>query len=203
MRRLVYFIHVDMNNMYGFKGEVTQKYSASLFPYFTELFNALPLGYIIQDAVFVCHGGLGEGMKMSDLKDIKRFNQPKDTNMVSLLWSDPADAMGATPSKRGAGIGFGEDITSAFLKTHGLSLLIRSHEMKEAGYEIVHDGQCITVFSAPNYCDQMGNKGAVVQFSHEQRDGFGKYNGLYGWIEQFEAVAHPNVKAMAYAPQFQ
>ena len=24
--------------------------------------------------------------------------------------------------------------------------------------------QCITVFSAPNYCDQMGNKGAAIHF---------------------------------------
>ena len=30
--------------------------------------------------------------------------------------------------------------------------------MKENGYEVEHNGQLITVFSAPNYCDQMGNK---------------------------------------------
>ncbi len=27
--------------------------------------------------------------------------------------------------------------------------------MKEEGYQVEHDGYCITVFSAPNYCDQM------------------------------------------------
>jgi hypothetical protein len=30
------------------------------------------------------------------------------------------------------------------------------------GYAIEHDGLCITVFSAPNYVDQVGNKGAFV-----------------------------------------
>ena len=27
---------------------------------------------------------------------------------------------------------------------------------------MTHDGKCITVFSAPNYCDTMGNKGAFI-----------------------------------------
>ena len=45
-----------------------------------------------------------------------------------------------------------------------LELLVRSHEMKEEGYEIEADGRVITVFSAPNYCDQMNNKGAYIIF---------------------------------------
>ena len=34
-------------------------------------------------------------------------------------------------------------------------------QVKDQGYEVCHDGNCITVFSAPNYCDQMGNKGEL------------------------------------------
>jgi hypothetical protein len=30
------------------------------------------------------------------------------------------------------------------------------------GYAVEHDGLCTTVFSAPNYVDQVGNKGAFV-----------------------------------------
>ena len=29
--------------------------------------------------------------------------------------------------------------------------IIRSHEVKDNGYEVNHNGKCITVFSAPNY----------------------------------------------------
>jgi len=36
--------------------------------------------------------------------------------------------------------------------------------MKEEGYEVEADGRVITVFSAPNYCDQMNNKGAYIIF---------------------------------------
>ena len=43
-------------------------------------------------------------------------------------------------------------------------MLIRSHEMKEEGYEVEADGRVITIFSAPNYCDQMKNKGAIIKF---------------------------------------
>jgi hypothetical protein len=38
-------------------------------------------------------------------------------------------------------------------------------QVKEEGYEVAHDGLLVTVFSAPNYCDQMGNKGAFVRFN--------------------------------------
>jgi hypothetical protein len=38
-------------------------------------------------------------------------------------------------------------------------------KVKEEGYEVAHDGHLVTVFSAPNYCDQMGNKGAFVRFN--------------------------------------
>ena len=29
--------------------------------------------------------------------------------------------------------------------------VVRSHEVKDEGYEVHHNGKCITVFSAPNY----------------------------------------------------
>lgn len=44
-------------------------------------------------------------------------------------------------------------------------MVVRSHEVKDNGYEEDHEGQLVTVFSAPNYCDQMGNKGAFIKFT--------------------------------------
>ena len=52
--------------------------------------------------------------------------------MCELLWSDPAPEAGRTPSKRGVGVAFGEDVTRAFLEHNDLDLLVRSHEVRPA-----------------------------------------------------------------------
>ncbi|KAJ8977638.1 hypothetical protein NQ317_003616, partial [Molorchus minor] len=75
--------------------------------------------------------------------------------MCELLWSDPQPQIGRAPSKRGVGCQFGPDVTTKFLELNKLDYVIRSHEVKNDGYEIAHDGKCITV-------DTMGNKGAFI-----------------------------------------
>jgi serine/threonine-protein phosphatase 5 len=100
--------------------------------------------------------------------------------------------MGRSASKRGTGTQFGPDVTANFLETNGLELLIRSHEVKENGYEVMHDGKCITIFSAPNYCDQIGNKGAFITLKED----------LVPKFTEFAAVPHPQIKPMAYAAGF-
>jgi hypothetical protein len=78
--------------------------------------------------------------------------------MCELLWSDPQAHNGRAPSKRGVGLSFGPDVTSRFLKHNNLELIVRSHEVKEEGYELQPDGQLVTIFSAPNYCDRYGTR---------------------------------------------
>ena len=56
---------------------------------------------------------------------------PEDGLMCELLWSDPADSPGRSPSKRGVGVGFGPDVTKRFLNDNGLQLLVRSHEVRQ------------------------------------------------------------------------
>lgn len=68
-----------------------------------------------------------------------------------MLWSDPQNAPGRSPSKRGIGLQFGPDVTKKFCEENHLKAVIRSHEVRDEGYQVEHDGKCITVFSAPNY----------------------------------------------------
>lgn len=95
-------------------------------------------------------------MTLDKIRETDRNRQPPDEGiMTELLWSDPMAPLGRAPSKRGVGVQFGPDITEAFCKLNGLDYIVRSHEVKADGYEEAHGGRCITVFSAPNYCDQV------------------------------------------------
>ncbi|XP_027932388.1 serine/threonine-protein phosphatase 5 isoform X3 [Vigna unguiculata] len=186
----------SMNKIYGFEGEVRSKLNDTFVELFAEVFCFLPLAHVINEKVFVVHGGLFsvDGVKLSDIRSINRFCEPPEEGlMCEVLWSDPQPLPGRGPSKRGVGLSFGPDVTEAFLKENNLDLVVRSHEVKDEGYEIEHDGKLITVFSAPNYCDQMGNKGAFIRF--EAPD-------LKPNIVTFSAVPHPDVKPMAYANNF-
>lgn len=107
-------------------------------------------------------------------------------------------------------MGFGGDITRRFLEDNSLTGVIRSHEVRQGGYSIEHGGQCITVFSAPNYVglqiirhclyvaeltdvfffvqvDQVGNLAGVVRI-----DDCGALS-----FTTFSAQPHPDIKPMA------
>ncbi|KAL5731833.1 protein-serine/threonine phosphatase [Ranunculus cassubicifolius] len=186
----------NMNKIYGFEGEVKSKLSDTFVELFAEVFCCLPLAHVLNGKVFVVHGGLfsTDGVKLSDIRAIDRFCEPPEEGlMCELLWSDPQSLPGRGPSKRGVGLAFGEDVTRKFLQDNNLDLVVRSHEVKDEGYEVEHNGKLITVFSAPNYCDQMGNKGAFIKFHAPDM----KPN-----LVTFTAVPHPDVKPMAYANNF-
>ncbi|KAL8446170.1 hypothetical protein Emed_005125 [Eimeria media] len=136
----------EMNAMYGFKGEMLAKYDERLYQIFSEAFRLLPLAFVINDKAFVVHGGLSrlKDVTLDDIRKIDRNKEPgSDVLMTDLLWSDPSPLPGLTPSKRGVACQFGADITEAFLKTNNLSFVIRSHEMKEEGYEVEHNGKLV------------------------------------------------------------
>ncbi|KAF2397036.1 serine/threonine-protein phosphatase PP2A catalytic subunit [Trichodelitschia bisporula] len=184
----------DMNRMYGFEGECKHKYSERVFKVFSESFSALPLATLIGEKYLVLHGGLFSDDDIS-LDDIRKLNRHKQRQpgqsglMMEMLWTDPQKEPGRGPSKRGVGMQFGPDVTKRFCERNGLEAVIRSHEVRMEGYEVEHDGRCITVFSAPRYCDSTENKGAYINVGSDYKLDFHK----------FEAVPHPPIKPMAYA----
>ncbi|CAE7185199.1 Ppp5c [Symbiodinium microadriaticum] len=115
---------------------------------------------------------------MEITRSLEERKMHKDYDLMSdLMWADPRDIEGVSTGDRGqelklgpTTIVFGEDVTQRFLERNSLSFMIRSHEVKEQGYEWQHGKRCLTVFSAPRYCDFGDNKGAVVRL-HAQESG--------------------------------
>ncbi|KAF3935689.1 hypothetical protein ABW19_dt0207594 [Dactylella cylindrospora] len=184
----------QMNKVYGFEGECKAKYTERVYKLFSESFSALPLAHLIGSKYLVLHGGLfsDDTVTLDDIRKLDRHSQRQPGNeglMMEMLWTDPQPEVGRGPSKRGIGLQFGPDVTKRFCERNGLEAVIRSHEVRMGGFEREHDGRCITVFSAPNYCDSTGNKGAYINVGSDYRLEF----------VTFEAVEHPNIKPMAYA----
>ncbi|GMI57484.1 hypothetical protein ScalyP_jg10520 [Parmales sp. scaly parma] len=51
---------------------------------------------------------------------------------------------------------------SQFLQRHDLDLICRAHQVVEDGYEFFARRQLVTLFSAPNYCGEFDNAGAMM-----------------------------------------
>lgn len=187
----------DMNQVYGFQGEVKAKYTDRLFRCFSESFNCLPYSTLIGHQYLVMHGGLfsSDDVTLDDIRNIDRFKHrqpPKEGLEMELLWTDPQPAEGRSPSKRGIGLQFGPDVTKKFCEKNDLKMIIRSHEVRIGGYEIEHEGKLATVFSAPHYCDSETNLGAVMNVT------FGSDLKYHEEFDTFEAVPHPDIPPMAY-----
>ncbi|CAF0748776.1 unnamed protein product [Adineta ricciae] len=180
---------------YGFQNEVHQKYGkrkGHLLDLFKDIFSWLPL-YSYVDAgkakLIVVHGGISDRINLKKINSAtrnryisievppesknggKRLTEEEDQEyrqIQDLFWSDP-DPHGRSGCRkndaRKMACFFGPDITDQFLKRYNLAMLIRSHQVKQEGYEFTHDGKVLTVFSASNYCGG-SNWGAIIRWDY-------------------------------------
>eukprot|EP00915_Cephaloidophora_sp_WS-2016_P007797 GHVH01010789.1.p1 GENE.GHVH01010789.1~~GHVH01010789.1.p1 ORF type:complete len:319 (+),score=53.04 GHVH01010789.1:547-1503(+) len=155
----------SINRIYGFYDECKRRYSIKLWKAFTDVFNCLPVAAIIDEKLFCMHGGLSPDL--TDLIQIKRIQRPTDIPdtglLCDLLWSDPEESIqGWMENDRGVAYCFGEDVVKAFLTKHDLDLICRAHQVIEDGYQFFAKRQLVTLFSAPNYCGEFDNAGAMM-----------------------------------------
>lgn len=122
-------------------------------------------GQIIDEKIFCTHGGLSP--EHASMEQIRRIMRPTDVPdqglLCDLLWSDPdRDIRGWGENDRGVSFTFGADIVTRFLNRFDLDLVCRAHQVVEDGYEFFGDRRLVTIFSAPNYCGEFNNAGAMM-----------------------------------------
>lgn len=155
----------SINRIYGFYDECKRRYSIKLWKTFTDTFNCLPVAAIVDEKIFCIHGGLSPELHtMDQIRKIIRPSDVPDNGLIcDLLWSDPDEATtGWGENDRGVSFTFGADIVEKFLRKHDLDLICRAHQVVEDGYQFFAKRQLITIFSAPNYCGEFDNSGAMM-----------------------------------------
>jgi len=177
------------------KEECLVKYDVQIYEAMCDSFNTLPLAAIMNEQFFCVHGGLSPDVRtIADIQALDRFMEPPQFGpMCDLLWADPLEDYNDDPDAeyypndaRGCSFAFGFRAACRFLDENDLLCIIRAHEAQDLGYKMYrkHDENqfptLITLFSAPNYLDAYGNKGAVMRYENTVMN-----------IRQFQHSPHP------------
>lgn len=165
----------NITKIYGFYDECKRRLplisgSHKLWKNFIDVFNTLPIAATINDKIFCIHGGLSPDL--NDLKQIENIKRPTDIPdkglLADLLWSDPDPLMKTfsisnwPKNDRGVSYCFGKKHVDYFLSKFNMDLIVRGHMVVEDGYEFFNRRKFVTIFSAPNYCGEFNNYGAIM-----------------------------------------
>lgn len=129
---------------------------------------------------------------MNQIKSIQRPTDiPEEGLLADLLWSDPKVSPSTekappspsssdnssppyssfltahgngdwTENDRGVSYCFSRRVVARFCQRFDLDLIARGHMVVEEGYEFYAKRKLVTVFTAPNYCGEFDNWGAVM-----------------------------------------
>jgi serine/threonine-protein phosphatase PP1 catalytic subunit len=141
------------------------RYTAKLWKAFVDCFNCMPVAALVEDKILCMHGGLSPDLTCTEqINSIIRPTDVPDIGLLcDLLWADPdTNVKGWGESERGVSFVFGGDVVTNFLKKNDLDLICRAHQVVEDGYEFFNKRQLVTIFSAPNYCGEFNNSGAMM-----------------------------------------
>ncbi|KAK9473916.1 Metallo-dependent phosphatase-like protein [Dipodascopsis tothii] len=154
----------NVTRVYGFYDECKRRCNIKVWKSFIDTFDTLPI------SSFCVHGGLSPALNhMDEIRNIQRPTDVPDYGLLNdLLWSDPADTHNEwEDNERGVSYCFGKTAINKFLAKFEFDLVCRAHMVVEDGYEFFNERSLVTVFSAPNYCGEFDNWGAVMSVSEE------------------------------------
>jgi serine/threonine-protein phosphatase PP1 catalytic subunit len=178
---------LEMVKLYGFSEECEERYPGTdVLDRFVQVFDCLPFAAVIGQRIFCVHGGLGPKLTDGSISMIENVKRPielpddpmlagENAFLVDVVWSDPdPEIQGYKESDRGAGYMFGKDVVKKFLEDNDFDLLCRAHQCVPRGFDFPFgdDQSTLTVFSAPNYPVNEGNRGAMLKVDSELRCSF-------------------------------
>ncbi|CAI5760585.1 unnamed protein product [Candida verbasci] len=161
----------NITKIYGFYDECKRRLNNNkIWKNFVDVFNTLPIAATINDKIFCVHGGLSPDLNnFEQIENIKRPTDVPDKGLLAdLLWSDPDPSVknfslsNWPKNDRGVSFCFGRKHVEYFCSKFKLDLIVRGHMVVEDGYEFFSKRKLVTVFSAPNYCGEFNNFGAVM-----------------------------------------
>ncbi|ODV96732.1 hypothetical protein PACTADRAFT_84034 [Pachysolen tannophilus NRRL Y-2460] len=160
----------NVTRVYGFYDECKRRSNLKTWKVFIDTFNTLPIAAIVASKIFCVHGGLSPVLNsMDEIRKIQRPTDVPDYGLLNdLVWSDPADTVNEwEDNERGVSYCFNKIAINKFLNKFQFDLVVRAHMVVEDGYEFFNDRSLVTVFSAPNYCGEFDNWGAVMSVNEE------------------------------------
>ena len=177
----------QITQVYGFYDECLRKYgSPSVWGYFTDLFDFLPLAAVVENSIFCPHGRIESVDR--DLRCNSVFRSyleiPHEGPICDLMWSDPDDTSGWGISRVVLDTSFGADITEKFNHVNGLKFIVRAHQLVMEGFSWHHNEALATIFSAPNYCYRCGNQAAIMEVSEN-------LSGTFNSLRQHRVEVNP------------
>ena len=164
-----------INHVYGFFDECKRRYNIKIYKLFSDCFNWLPISAIVDDKILCMHGGLSPDLTSLDkIRKIVRPTEVPDKGLLcDLLWSDPdRNVQGWGSNERGVSVTFNKKTVEDIVEKLDIDLVCRAHQVVENGYEFFADKKLVTVFSAPNYCNQFDNHGAMMLVDENLMCGF-------------------------------
>jgi len=185
----------SINRVYGFYDECKRRANLKVWKTFTDLFNCLPVAAVVAGKIFCVHGGLSPSLHtMDDILKIKRPTDVPEFDLLNdLLWSDPSEtAQDWEDNERGVSYCFGKSVVQEFLTRNDFDLVCRAHMVVEDGYEFFGNRILVTVFSAPNYCGEFDNNGAVMLVNEDLLCSFEIIQALDANGEPINAMSYSN-----------
>eukprot|EP00397_Hematodinium_sp_SG-2012_P017678 GEMP01018088.1.p1 GENE.GEMP01018088.1~~GEMP01018088.1.p1 ORF type:complete len:486 (+),score=76.96 GEMP01018088.1:375-1832(+) len=158
----------NISKIYGFFDECKRRFNPKVWQTFIDVFKYLPFTARVNDRILCMHGGISP--ELQTIAQLTYFQRPCEIPdrglLCDILWSDPlANTQGWLPNDRGVSYTFGPDVVLSFCRKNEIDLLCRAHQVVEDGFEFFAKRKLVTVFSAPNYCQEFNNAAAFLDIS--------------------------------------